>query len=154
MDIEVSLLQGNVEKISFGTCRNSQGKCSHDSSAAQYSPGTSLTQPTPATAQSSLTTSWWNSSLQFWLQLQVELSDGCASGWWCCCSWASWEQAQLKGPGSVPAPAEYWGLYGYKGFTKPCKPRILLNVTAFKSSNIGLKHILEASVLNIFLMLN
>lgn len=45
---------------------------------------------------------------------------------------------------------EYRGLYGYKGFTKPCKPRILLNVTAFSSSNIGLKHILEASVLNIF----
>lgn len=38
MDIEVSLLQVNVEKISFGTCRNSQGKHYHDSSAAQYSP--------------------------------------------------------------------------------------------------------------------
>lgn len=45
MDTEVSLLQENVEKISFGTCRNSQGKCYPDSSAAQYSPGTSLTQP-------------------------------------------------------------------------------------------------------------
>lgn len=43
MDIEVSLLQVNVEKISLGTCRNSQGKCSHDSSAAQHSPGTSDT---------------------------------------------------------------------------------------------------------------
>lgn len=45
---------------------------------------------------------------------------------------------------------KYQGLYRYKGFTKPCKPRILLDVTAFSSSNIGLKHILEASVLNIF----
>lgn len=49
---------------------------------------------------------------------------------------------------------EYQGLYGYKGFTKPCKPRIPLNVSAFSSSNTGLKHILEASVLNIFSMLN
>lgn len=55
MDIEVSLLQVNVEKIKFGTCRNSQGKCYHDSSAAQCSAGSSLTQPTTAEVQSSLT---------------------------------------------------------------------------------------------------
>lgn len=77
------------------------------------------------------------------------------------------------GGGAAPGPAEskpswkaqalslstclqlkHWGLYRYKGFTEPWKTRILLNATAFSSSNIGLKHILKASVLNIFSMLN
>lgn len=38
-DIEVTLLQVNLK--SFGSCRSSQGKRYHDSSAAQYSAGTS-----------------------------------------------------------------------------------------------------------------
>lgn len=119
----------------------------HDSSAAQYSPGTLLTQPTAAAAQ--------------WQAEEIPLSSSDSS------SKLNWMMAVPQGcAGAAPGPAEskpswkalalfllqreYRGLYRYKGFTKPCKPRILLNVTAFSSSNIGLKHNLEASVLNIF----